>query len=99
MHLNRSSLHEKLSLWNTTQGMALTKMVRWCWNSVRSKSPEYATRLAPFEVFDCLKPAPDGVIEAQNMDAQPYISAFDHIGDLTKGTYTATLYQALTVAS
>lgn len=55
------------------------------------QKPEYATRLAPFEVFDCLKPAPDGVIEAKYGRAAVYICLRPH-RDLTKGTYTATLY-------
>ena len=35
--------------------------------------PLYTTRLAPFAVYDCLKPARDGVIETQNGRAALYL--------------------------
>ena len=38
--------------------------------------PPYATRLAPFDVYDCLKPAADGVIESQNGRAALYMCLY-----------------------
>lgn len=52
--------------------------------------PPYATRLAPFDVYDCLKPAADGVIESQNGRAALYMCLYPWPG-LEAGTYTAVL--------
>lgn len=38
-----------------------------------AQKPWYATRLAPFTVYDCLKPAPDGRIETENGIAALYV--------------------------
>lgn len=38
-----------------------------------AQKPSYATRLAPFAVYDCLKPAPGGHIEAENGRAALYL--------------------------
>ena len=42
--------------------------------------PLYATRLAPFAVYDCLKPARDGVIETQNGRAALYLCLYPRSG-------------------
>ena len=52
--------------------------------------PLYTTRLAPFAVYDCLKPARDGVIETQNGRAALYLCLCPRSG-LAAGAYTAML--------
>ena len=52
--------------------------------------PLYATRLAPFAEYDCLKPARDGVIETQNGRAALYLCLYPRSG-LAAGAYTAML--------
>lgn len=55
-----------------------------------SVKPSYATRLAPFTVYDCLKPAPAGVIEASNGCAALYMCLCPRSG-IAAGEYGAVL--------
>lgn len=54
------------------------------------KKPEYATRLAPFRVYDCLRPAPDGKIQAADGKAALYVCLVPRPGT-GPGLYTAGL--------
>lgn len=54
------------------------------------EKPPYATRLAPFTVYDCLCPAPTGQIEAREGLAALYVCLEPRQG-LTAGSYSALL--------
>lgn len=54
------------------------------------KKPEYATRLAPFRVYDCLRPAPDGNIQVEDGIAALYLCLVPGPGT-GPGLYTAKL--------
>lgn len=64
-----------------------------------AQKPWYATRLAPFAVYDCLKPSPEGQIEADNGVAALYVClvpkpnapAGECAAVLTLGGYSCTL--------
>lgn len=53
--------------------------------------PPYVTRLAPFEVFDCLRPAPDGIIETVNGRAALYVCLHPR-PDIEPGEHEAALH-------
>lgn len=55
-----------------------------------AKKPCYATRLAPFKVYDCLKPAREEKIETENGRAALYLCLCPRAG-LQAGTYEAVL--------
>lgn len=55
-----------------------------------AQKPAYATRLAPFWVYDCLRPAPDGTIEATAGVAALYLCLVPRPG-LKAGTHAARL--------
>ncbi|WP_418972548.1 DUF4091 domain-containing protein [Allofournierella sp.] len=63
------------------------------------EKPAYATRLAPFWVYDCLKPAPTGEIEPENglaalyvcLCPKPGLAAGEHTAVLRLGEYRCTL--------
>lgn len=52
--------------------------------------PDYAVRKAPFRVYDCMKPAPDGVIPAKNGVAAAYVT-LEPRADTAPGTYELPL--------
>ena len=52
--------------------------------------PDYAVRKAPFRVYDCMKPAPDGVIPAKNGVAAAYVT-LEPREDTVPGTYELPL--------
>lgn len=52
--------------------------------------PDYAVRKAPFRVYDCMKPAPDGVIPAKNGVAAAYVT-LEPREDTAPGTYELPL--------
>lgn len=54
------------------------------------KKPFYATKLAPFHVYDCLKPALDGEIETEDGMVALYVCLCPREG-LTAGFYSAVL--------
>lgn len=54
------------------------------------QKPEYTTRLAPFWVYDCLRPAPDGEIEVKDGTAALYVCLIPRPG-IEPGTHTALL--------
>lgn len=64
-----------------------------------AQKPWYATRLAPFAVYDCLKPSPDGRIETENGVAALYVCLVPKPGApagecaavLSLGGYSCTL--------
>ena len=56
----------------------------------RTEKPVYATRLAPFAVFDCLEPVKDGGIYAKDHRAAMYFCLIPK-KTLTAGTHTAVL--------
>lgn len=55
-----------------------------------AQKPAYATRFAPFWVYDCLRPAPDGEIRPQNGVAALYVCLCPKPG-LAAGEHTAVL--------
>lgn len=55
------------------------------------QKPGYATRLAPFLVYDCLRPAPDGEIEAKDGVAALYVCLVPLPG-IAPGTHTVLLH-------
>lgn len=55
------------------------------------QKPAYATRLAPFWVYDCLRPAPDGTIEAADGVAALYFCLIPKPG-LKAGAHSAQLH-------
>ena len=68
----------------TEQGGAMVLVQR------PEKKPVYATRLAPFQVYDCLKPAPLGEIETEAGLAALYMCLIPKSG-LAAGLHTAVL--------
>lgn len=54
------------------------------------KCPDYAIRLAPFRVYDCLKPAPDGKIVSTDGRAAMYLCLCPE-EDIAPGQYELTL--------
>ncbi len=54
------------------------------------KKPDYATKLAPFDVYDCLVPAPTGRIDVKNGTVAMYFCLVPS-ADLAAGTYHLTL--------
>ncbi len=56
-----------------------------------AEKPSYATRLAPFEVFDCLIPSKSGIISTDNNLAASYICLVP-TADITAGEHTIKLY-------
>ena len=52
--------------------------------------PDYAVRKAPFRVYDCMKPAPDGVIPTKNGVAAAYVT-LEPREDTAPGTYELPL--------
>lgn len=54
------------------------------------QKPAYATRLAPFRVYDCLRPVPEGRIRAKSSRAALYVCLCPR-EDLQPGTYSAVL--------
>lgn len=64
-----------------------------------TRKPPYATRLAPFFVYDCLRPSPDGKICPENGRAalyvclcpKPDLRAGQHTAELQLGAYVCTL--------
>ena len=54
------------------------------------KCPDYAVRKAPFRVYDCLKPAPGGVIPAVNGVAAAYVTLEPREGTAPGSTAGAT---------
>lgn len=56
-----------------------------------SKKPAYATRLAPFHVYDCLKPCADGCVPA--VDGRAAVCLFITLNDPAEaGTFSGTLH-------
>lgn len=55
-----------------------------------AQKPDYASRLAPFWVYDCLIDAPDGCIRAQDGLAATYLCLCPDV-QCRPGTYTLTL--------
>ena len=55
-----------------------------------AQKPDYASRLAPFWVYDCLIEAPDGCIRAQDSLAAAYLCLCPD-AQCRPGTYTLTL--------
>ena len=54
------------------------------------KCPDYAVRQAPFRVYDCMKPAPGGVIPGKNGVAAAYVT-LESKAQTQPGTYTVPL--------
>lgn len=52
--------------------------------------PDYAVRKAPFRVYDCMKPTPNGVIPAKNGVAAAYVT-LEPRKDTAPGTYELPL--------
>ena len=52
--------------------------------------PDYAVRKAPFRVYDCMKPAPTGVISGKNGVAAAYVT-LEPKAETAPGTYTIPL--------
>ncbi len=55
-----------------------------------AKKPDYATRLAPFDVYDCLVPVKDGIIPAKNGAAALYFCLIPD-ADIVPGVHRVTL--------
>lgn len=54
------------------------------------KCPDYAVRQAPFKVYDCMKPAPTGVIPAKNGVVAAYVT-IQAASETVPGTYLLPL--------